>query len=138
MIQATPCQVHLDNTEKDKYPSLLFSVNQYKDQFGTYPVAVVKSKSGNLMSCRLSSIEVEYPNGTPCRIISGGTDYTTTFIGTFDFSDGENAYPVAVVRGQNGRLVAVKVGAVHFLKSTYLFERKSEAGVSVADPNIYG
>ena len=76
------------------------------------------------MECQISAVEVDYPNGTPCRILHDKLDYMSVFLGTFDFADTENAYPVAVIRSQKGRLVAVKPSAVHFPQSAYLFDRK--------------
>jgi hypothetical protein len=124
MIQSTPCIVHLNDPTQGAYPSVFLSVNQYKDQFGSYPVAVVKDKAGKLMQCKISSVEVDVPTGTICRVIYKGVDYMSIFLGTFDYSDGKDAYPVAVVRNQAGRLVAMKLGAVHFPESAYLFDRE--------------
>ena len=87
-------------------------------------MAVVKSRQGNLIECKISSVEIDYPNGTPCRILHNKVDYMSVFLGTFDFADTVNAYPVAVIRSQNGRLVAIKPSAVHFPQSAYLFDRK--------------
>ena len=124
MIQSTPCAVHPSTNPSDTYLSVLLSVNQYKDQFGSYPVAVVKDRSGRLMQCKVSAIEVDVPTGTPCRIIYKDTDYMSIFVGTFDFSDGESSYPVAVVRNESGRLTTIRIEAVHFPSSAYLFDRK--------------
>lgn len=124
MIQSTPCTVHPSDSPSESYLSVFLNVHQYKDQFGAYPVAVVKNDKGRLMQCKLSAVEVDVPHGVPCRIIYKDADYMSIFMGTFDFSNGEESYPVAVVRNQEGRLQAIRLGAVHFLSSVYLFEKK--------------
>ena len=126
MIQSTSCTVHPSTAPSEAYLSVFLGVHQYKDQFGAYPVAVVKDRNGRLMQCKLSAVEVEVPWGIPCRVIYADTDYTTLFLGTYDFSDGESAYPVAVIRNQEGRLQAIRLEVVHFLSSVYLFERKRD------------
>lgn len=123
MIQGTPCLIH---GKDEVFTSVLYSVNQYTDQFGSYPVAVIRSMENRMITVKISCVEVEYPQGTPCRIIGGGADYMSTYIGIYDFNDGEKAYPVAVVRDKLKRLRAVSVQSVHFLDSEYLFDRKEK------------